>query len=150
MTAASDGASIEPRGASTTGAGMPSVLVIDDEKGFAHMLRTMLSERGFDAAEAYDGTTAVEILRERGLDAVLCDVVMPGLAGTALLEAVRGLPRNAGIPVVFMSALPEKRVRQIVAGDYAFLGKPFMIERAVAAVRAAVHRPPLRIAGNGG
>lgn len=126
---------------------MSKVLVVDDEKGFTHMLASMLRDRGFATAEATNGTEALDLVREGSIDVLLCDVVMPGLAGTALLQAIRAVPETAGLPVIFMSALAEERVRKLVHGEFHFLGKPFMIDRAVMAVRAAEPAARRRAAG---
>lgn len=104
---------------------MLNLLVVDDEAPMRNALAQMLRARGLSVETCRNGTEAVELLRRRSVDAVLCDVVMDGLVGTSLLREIRECPGGTYIPVVFMSGMPERRVRAAIEGQYAFIRKPF-------------------------
>lgn len=71
---------------------------------------------------------------------MLSDVVMEGAVGTALLEAIRAIPGRYLTRVIFMSSMPERRVRSLIEGDYAFLHKPFTRDELAAAVQLTAYR----------
>ena len=104
---------------------MLSVLLIDDETSMLEAMSRMLRARGFTVHACRNGDDAVELLQDRSVDVVVSDVVMEGLVGTSLLQAIRACPGGLHIPVVFMSNMPERRVRGAIDGEFAFIRKPF-------------------------
>ncbi len=106
---------------------MRTVLLVDDEIEVLESVASMLAPLGWDLVRCRNGDDAAALAREQRFDVVLSDVVMEGLVGTALLEAIHGGAANRSTPVVFMSNMIERRVRQIVEGDYAFIHKPFTV-----------------------
>jgi DNA-binding NtrC family response regulator len=108
---------------------MLTVLVVDDERPMLDALARMLRARGLNVETCRNGNEAVELLRHRSVDAVLTDVVMDGLVGTGLLREIRSCPEGTYIPVVFMSHMPERRVRGAIEGNYAFIRKPFDFDK---------------------
>jgi len=116
---------------------MLKVLVIDDELSVLETVSNMLSARGFAVGTCSNGDAAVRSLRERTFDVVLSDVIMEGLVGTALLNAIRAIPGCAEMPVAFMSNMPEQRVRRLIVGDYAVIRKPFQVEQLLRAIDLA-------------
>jgi len=83
-----------------------TVLIADDEPDAVRLFRRMLvsSERGYRVLRASDGHQALTILRNQRPDALLLDLVMPGMDGFQLLEAKRRDPALSDIPVVAISA----------------------------------------------
>lgn len=71
-----------------TGARLPLVLVVDDERIIADTLTIILSKSGFDAITAYDGATALALARATPPDLMISDVVMPGMTGVDLAIAL--------------------------------------------------------------
>ena len=82
------------------------VLVIDDDRGFCHLVERMLhaSGDGYQVRRAYDGETGLDELRGQPPDLLLLDLIMPGIDGFMILEAIREDPRLAGIPVILLTA----------------------------------------------
>jgi CheY-like chemotaxis protein/signal transduction histidine kinase len=90
------------------------VLVVDDEPLQRKLLRVHLVGLGYEVAEAADGAAALDALRAAAPDAVLSDVLMPGMDGFDLCRAIRAEPGLAALPVVLMSShYSEEADRQL-------------------------------------
>jgi len=111
-----------------------TVLVVDDDREVVAVLAEALAEAGFRVRVAYDGQMALEAISHAGADVVIADVRMPRLDGLALARALRDRANPA--PVLLMSAWP------LPAPDpgVEVIGKPFDLDRVVAAAAAAVAR----------
>jgi two-component system, OmpR family, response regulator MprA len=117
------------------------ILVVDDERAVRESLRRALELEGYEIELAEDGRQALERLaREDQPDAVILDVLMPGVDG---LEVCRTL-RNQGsrLPVLMLTARTqvEDRVEGLDAGADDYLTKPFALEELLARVRALLRR----------
>jgi two-component system response regulator MprA len=117
-----------------------NVLVVDDERAVRSALRRALALEGYGVDEAADGDAALGFLRTRTADAVVLDVLMPGVDG---LEVCRRL-RAAGdrTPVLMLTAREsvEDRVSGLDAGADDYLVKPFALEELLARIRALLRR----------
>jgi serine phosphatase RsbU (regulator of sigma subunit)/CheY-like chemotaxis protein len=94
---------VRDRGA-TTLRSMATVLVVDDDAPSREFMRTLLSYRGHQVEQASDGDSALAMAARRPPDAVITDVLMPGLDGYELARALRGEPATRYIPIVFSTA----------------------------------------------
>jgi two-component system, OmpR family, response regulator MprA len=119
------------------------ILVVDDERAVRESLRRALELEGYDIELAADGNEALGRLEANGdaqPDAVILDVLMPGIDG---LEVCRRI-RRAGnrVPVLMLTARDEieKRVAGLDAGADDYVTKPFALEELVARVRALLRR----------
>jgi serine phosphatase RsbU (regulator of sigma subunit)/CheY-like chemotaxis protein len=83
---------------------MATVLVVDDDAPSREFMRTLLSYRGHQVEQASDGDSALAMAARRAPDAVITDVLMPGLDGYELARALRGEPATRHIPIVFSTA----------------------------------------------
>lgn len=103
------------------------VLVVDDDAVTLEVLRTVLDLEEFTVATAPDGDTALALLRESVPDAVVLDVMMPGLDGYAVCRAIKADPTTRDVPVLLLTAkdLEEDRANGVAAGCDAYLTKPF-------------------------
>ena len=116
------------------------VLVVDDEPAVRDAVERALRLDGFDVSSAIDGRDAIRRLPDARPDAVLLDVLMPGLDG---LEVCRRM-RDAGdrTPVLMLTArdaVPD-RVAGLEAGADDYLPKPFALEELLARLRALLRR----------
>jgi two-component system response regulator MprA len=117
------------------------ILVVDDERAVRESLRRALELEGYTVELAIDGEAALARLAANGRpDAVLLDVLMPGVDG---LEVCRRL-RAAGsrVPVLMLTARAEvqSRVSGLDAGADDYLAKPFALEELLARLRALLRR----------
>lgn len=107
----------------------PTVLVVDDEPINVKLVERTLKD-GYETIAAADGHQAVALLKEREVDLILLDVMMPGLSGFDVLKIVKADPHLADIPVVFLTAMnPEQGERQgLDLGAIDYLSKPVDLE----------------------
>jgi two-component system, OmpR family, response regulator len=121
------------------------ILMVDDEADIRRVARLSLTRLGgMEVVEAGTGQEALEQARTCAPDAILLDVMMPGMDGPAILAALRADSATAGIPVVFLTAkaMTSEVDRLQGLGAVAVLTKPFDPVTLVQELRAA-----LRIAG---
>jgi two-component system, OmpR family, response regulator len=117
------------------------VLIIDDEPDIRRVARLSLVKiGGMEVLDAASGLEGTETAAAQAPDAILLDVMMPGLDGPATLHALRADPRTAGIPVVFLTAkaMPEEVARLLAMGVHGVLNKPFDPMTLPSQLRAAL------------
>lgn len=107
---------------------MGRVLVVDDEPDVLLLCRLNLRQRGHELLEASDGGRALELAREGHPDVIVLDLMMPGMNGYQVLEALQRDDATSGIPVLVLTAksLRADRERSHGLGAAAFLTKPFL------------------------
>jgi two-component system response regulator MprA len=117
------------------------ILVVDDERAVRESLRRALELEGYEIALADDGLAALEALEESDEpDAMILDVLMPGLDG---LEVARRVRRGGSrLPILMLTARVEvdDRVAGLDAGADDYVTKPFALEELLARVRALLRR----------
>ncbi len=80
------------------------VMVIDDDADIRFIIRINLEASGYEVLECADGFSALEAIQTNRPDVIVCDIMMPGLDGYAVLEAVRSNPVTKDIPLLFLTA----------------------------------------------
>jgi DNA-binding response OmpR family regulator len=107
--------------------GSTRVLVIDDEAPIRLLCRVNLEAEGMRVLEASDGITGLDLARGEQPDVVLLDVMMPGLDGWRVAEALLEDERTNGIPIIFLTARAEfrDRARGLDIGGVDYVTKPF-------------------------
>ncbi|HWM13686.1 MAG TPA: response regulator transcription factor [Gaiellaceae bacterium] len=118
-----------------------TIMVVDDEPAVRDALRRALRLEGYDVALAADGAEALSQLADGARpDALLLDVLMPGMDG---LEVCRRLRRSGSrLPVLMLTARAEisDRVSGLDAGADDYLAKPFALQELLARLRALLRR----------
>ena len=104
----------------------PLILVVDDDAGQRLLTSAALALGGFTVQEAADGEQALRLFQRELPDLVLLDVIMPGLDGFAVCEAIRRLPSGRHLPILMVTGLDdlESVERAYQAGATDFLSKP--------------------------
>jgi two-component system, OmpR family, response regulator len=115
-------------------------LIVEDDETITAFLAKGLREAGFAVDQAGDGRFGLECATSGPYDVVIVDVMLPGLDGVALVEALRR--REVRTPVLFLSArhTVDDRVRGLQAGGDDYLVKPFAFAELLARVQALVRR----------
>jgi DNA-binding response OmpR family regulator len=119
---------------------MTRVLVVDDEAPIRLLCRVNLEGEGMEVLEAPDGPGGLEIARAERPDAILLDVMMPGLDGWDVAAELLEDEQTAGIPIVFLTARADlrDRARGMDAGGIDYVTKPFNPVELASVVRGVV------------
>ena len=119
---------------------MSTVLVADDDREIAALISDALTDEGFSTVLAYDGCSALEILRTRqDISLVILDIMMPHTDGLEVCRRIRDVQR---CPILFVTAknrLLDTLVGFEMGGDD-YITKPFVVEELVARVKAHLRR----------
>jgi DNA-binding response OmpR family regulator len=116
------------------------VLIVEDDETIAAFVAKGLREAGFAVDQSGDGREGLDRAVSSPYDVAIVDVMLPGLDGLALVEALRR--RGVRTPVLFLSArhTVDDRVRGLQAGGDDYLVKPFAFAELLARVQALVRR----------
>ena len=124
------------------------ILIVEDEPKTGEYLRQGLSEAGFVADLAQNGSDGLHLALQGEYDLVILDVMLPGLDGWQVLQSLRN--RGLQMPVLFLTARDqvEDRVKGLELGADDYLTKPFEFQELVLRIRAldrrrASRRPPV-------
>jgi signal transduction histidine kinase len=122
------------------------VVIAEDHAETREYLKHVLEAAGFAVDALADGTAALAICQARAPDALVSDVLMPGLDGFQLIERLRADERTAVIPVLLLSARggEDSRIEGIASGADDYLVKPLSGRELVARVDGAVRLALLR------
>lgn len=117
----------------------PLLLVVDDEAGILRLMKLELSAQGFRVITASDGESAITLAEEHRPDAILLDVMMPGISG---IEVMRRLRERSNVPVLLVTAKDKDtdKVRGLELGADDYIVKPFNPDELGARVRAVLRR----------
>lgn len=101
-----------------------TILICEDEPTLRELIRASL-DGGYRFAEASDGYVALQLAQELAPDAVVLDLMLPGLSGLEVLTGLRADERLRETRVLIITAWSENREDLIAAGADDFLAKPF-------------------------
>lgn len=116
------------------------ILVVDDEPTIVELLSVSLRFQGFEVATASSGAQGLDVARTFRPDAIVLDVMMPGMDGFGLLRRLRADGVDA--PVLFLTAKDslDDKISGLTLGADDYVTKPFGMDEFLARLRAAVRR----------
>ena len=116
------------------------ILVVDDETNIVELLSVSLKFQGFEVHTAANGPTALDRAREVRPDAVILDVMMPGMDGFGVLRRLRADGIDA--PALFLTARDtlQDKIAGLTLGGDDYVTKPFSLEEVVARLRVILRR----------
>ncbi|REK09963.1 MAG: DNA-binding response regulator [Planctomycetota bacterium] len=121
---------------------MKQILVVEDEEHLAFGIKYNLEAEGYDVTAVGDGPTALKWIEEhpQSTDLVILDLMLPGMSGYAVCEALR--QNGNDVPVLILSArtLVEDRIRGYDVGADQYLQKPFELEELLSMTRNLISR----------
>ncbi|HIJ86440.1 MAG TPA: response regulator transcription factor [Desulfuromonadales bacterium] len=121
---------------------MYSILIFEDDSASRFHMEFFLKKEGFDVRSAIDGHSGLELLYKKRPDLILCDIMMPGMDGYAVLDAVKKERAYADIPFIFVTARLDRtdQRRGMCEGADDYLTKPFTPEELVSTVVSRLYR----------
>lgn len=121
---------------------MSRILVIDDNPFYRVALKTGLERVGYEVLALERCDDAVVIAQSWKPDAILLDLDLPGVGGTALCAQLKGQPHTAGVPVIFATARcgESDRIAGFEAGADDFVTKPFTFRELELRLRVLIER----------
>ncbi len=116
------------------------ILIVEDEQHLADGLRFNLEAEGYEAQIAPDGETALDVLTDSNFDAIVLDVMLPGIDGFNVARAIRD--RRDYTPILMLTARgrPEDVLRGFEAGTDDYLPKPFDLNIFIARLNGLLRR----------
>lgn len=118
------------------------ILVVDDDPEIVRLLRAYLEQAGYHALVAYDGETALHILRRERPDLMILDLMLPGRDGWDVTRIVRADSALANTPIIMLTARVEdfEKIVGLELGADDYVSKPFNPREVMARVRAVLRR----------
>lgn len=118
---------------------MYRILICDDQKDIVNALRIYLTPEGYDLYEAYNGQQAVELCKEKQMDLILLDVMMPVMDGVTATAKIREFS-NAPIILLTAKSETEDKVLGLNVGADDYITKPFVPVEVLARIRSQLRR----------
>lgn len=115
----------------------PHILVVEDEEHLAKGIRYNLLAEGYRVTAVGDGPAALRLFSEDpdSVDLLILDLMLPGMSGYAVCEAIRAKQRDLPILILSARTLPEDRARGFDLGANQYLTKPFDLDEFLSRVR---------------
>ena len=118
---------------------MKTILIVDDEPKIVQLARDYLEHAGFAVSTAFDGKTALAVVRSNKPDLIVLDLGLPQLDG---LDVTRSIRKDSNVPIIMLTARSEETDKliglELGADDY--ITKPFSPKELVARVRTVLRR----------
>lgn len=115
------------------------ILVCDDDKEIVDAIEIYLMQEGYEVEKSYNGEDALEIVKEKKIDLIIMDVMMPKLDG---IRATLQIRKESKIPIIFLSAKTEDvdKILGLNVGADDYVTKPFNPLELVARVKSQLRR----------
>jgi DNA-binding NtrC family response regulator len=117
-----------------------TILVIDDEEIMREILETLLTREGYRVRLAASGPEGLEVVRSTPIDAVIVDVMMPGMDGLQVLDAIRDIDDELPVLMITAFASMETAVTAMKKGAFDYITKPFKNDEVLVVLNNAVER----------
>lgn len=124
-----------------------NVLIIEDDENISKALEVRLNARGYQTSTAFDAVMGMQKASNTPPDAILLDITMPGGNGLTLAERLKASTKTQDVPILFLTASkqPELRQKAMAIGGAAFFEKPYDFDYLLAALRASIEHPNVRL-----
>lgn len=110
---------------------MKEILVVEDDMDIHTLIKEVLQKQRYKVISAYSGTEAISIIKERNIDLILLDLMLPGLGGEEIINKVKDIP----IIVISAKVSLEDKVNVLLKGANDYITKPFDTEELMARIR---------------
>ena len=112
------------------------ILVVEDDKRMADLIRRELADNDYDVTPAYDGQEGLKLAQAGNFDLILTDVMLPKLSGLDLCKILKN--EDESIPIIMLTALgtTDNKVGGFDAGADDYMVKPFELRELLARIKA--------------
>jgi len=119
---------------------MKRILLVDDDLNDLALEKKVLLREGYEVHSAQNGQEAIALIKQNKYDAVLLDIMMPGMNGFEVSRVIRETVSKKTTPVVFVTAKDDAETMKegFHAGGTVFLSKPFTARQLVKVVQAVI------------
>ncbi len=115
-----------------------ALLVIDDEEIMREILDALLTREGYEVRLAADAAAGLELLRATPFDAVIVDMMMPGMDGMAALDEIKKIDDDLPVLMITAFASIENAITAMKRGAYDYITKPFKNDEVLVVLRNAL------------
>jgi len=122
---------------------MANILVVDDERSIRNTLKDVLEYEKHTVELAEDGVTALQLIQQKDFDLVLCDIKMPRMDGTELLEKIMEVSPDTQVVMISGHGNIETAVESIKKGAFDFIEKPLDLNRLLVTIKNALDKTQL-------
>jgi two-component system, OmpR family, alkaline phosphatase synthesis response regulator PhoP len=121
---------------------MAKILIVDDEEDIVELISYNLEKEGLSALKAFDGISAVKIVKAQKPDLIILDLMLPLMSGIDVCKTIRGDATTAGIPIIMLTAKSDEidKILGLEIGADDYVTKPFSVRELIARVRAQLRR----------
>jgi two component transcriptional regulator, winged helix family len=119
---------------------MFQIMVVEDDKSTAKLMRAVLTHNGYKVFQAANGQEALEMLDSQHIDLIVLDVMMPVMDGYEFTEQLRRCGNNTPILMVTAKQLPEEKCRGFLVGTDDYMVKPVNEEEMLLRIKALLRR----------
>ena len=115
------------------------ILIVDDEKNIAELIRLYLEKEGYKTVCAYDGNEALSLFNQHNPSMVILDIMLPGMDGWQVCKEIR---KNSETPIIMLTAKSDTfdKVLGLELGADDYITKPFEAKELLARVKAVLRR----------
>ena len=119
-----------------------SILTVDDSPSIRVALKIALTNAGYSVAEAVNGAEGIEKAKASAFDLIITDLNMPVMDGLTMIEEMRRMPDQMGVPIVFLTTESDEgfKARAKAAGAPGWLTKPFDPDQLVRVAKKVLGR----------
>ena len=122
------------------------ILIVDDEKDIVDLITYNLERDGFATISAFDGESALDLVKTKKPDLVVLDLMLPGIRGMEVCRFIRKNPETESLPIIMLTAKGDHvdKILGLEMGADDYITKPFNVRELIARVRAVLRRTEMR------
>lgn len=116
------------------------LLIVEDEKRLCQTVAKHLKDEGYTVDMCYDGNDALDYINGTEYDAVILDIMLPGIDGISVLKKIRAKKLNTPVLLLTAKSSVEDKVAGLDSGADDYLTKPFSLDELSARIRVMIRR----------
>ncbi len=119
-----------------------TILVLDDDPDIGMMIKIMLQYKGYEVFVTDRADKVADLLHSQKFDLMIMDMLLSGVNGTDICEAMKKDPATAHIPIIMISAHPNAKEVIMTAGADDFIAKPFDMQELFSKIETLLNHQP--------